>query len=208
MSDNLRRYRAIRNALTQAYPTSPTGNFARHLQTLAALISGIVGSKSTQLPTLAPKVPDGTKPERRVKRFTRWIDNERILEEMYFLPYAEILLTHLALETLVLVMDGSVVGRGCAALMIHVIYKGRALPLAWRVRQGPKGPFPEALPIALVDVPPRGDPGGVSGRRRVRWDDAAEDAQRGGLVVRVPHGPEHRGHVGRRDLSPRYLRGV
>ena len=47
MSDNLRRYRAVRNALTQAYPTSPTGNFARHLQTLAALISGIVGSRCT-----------------------------------------------------------------------------------------------------------------------------------------------------------------
>ncbi len=51
-----------------------------------------------------------------------------------------------------LVMDGSVVGRGCAALMIHVIYKGRALPLAWRVRQGPKGHFPEDLHIALVDL--------------------------------------------------------
>src|SRR3989442_1733067 len=76
MRDNLRRYRAIRNALTQAYPTAPTGNFARHLQTLAALISGIVASKSTQLPTLATKVPDGTKPESRVKRFARWIDNE------------------------------------------------------------------------------------------------------------------------------------
>ena len=150
MSDNLRRYRAIRDALTQAYPVQPTGNFARHLQTLAALISGIVGSKSTQLPHIATKVPDGTKPESRSKRFTRWLDNDRILEEMYFLPYAESLLTHLALETLVLVMDGSVVGRGCAALMIHVIYKGRALPLAWRVRQGPKGHFPEDLHIALV----------------------------------------------------------
>src|SRR3989441_5348594 len=152
MRDNLRRYRAIRNALTPAYPTAPTGNFARHVQTLAALISGIMGSKSTQLPTIATKVPDGTRPESRVKRFARWVDNERILEEMYFLPYAEILLTHLALETLVLVMDGSVVGRGCAALMLHVIYKGRALPLAWRVRQGPKGHFPEALHIALVEL--------------------------------------------------------
>ena len=28
------------------------------------------------------------------------------------------------------------------ALMIHVVSKGRALPLAWRVRQGPKGIFP------------------------------------------------------------------
>ena len=150
MSDNLRRYRAIRNALTQAYPTSPTGNFARHLQTLAALISGIVGSKSTPLPTIATKVPDGTKPESRVKRCARWLDNARILEEMSFLPYAEIVLTHLALETLVLVMDGRVVGRGCTALMIHVISKGRALPLAWRVRQGPKGHVPEDLHIAVV----------------------------------------------------------
>ena len=68
-------------------------------------------------------------------------------------PYAEILLAHLALETLVLVMDGSVVGCGCVALMIHVLYKGRALPLAWRVRRGPKGGhFPEALHIALVEL--------------------------------------------------------
>src|SRR6266699_113768 len=152
MSDNLRRYRAIRNALTQAYPTSPTGNFARHLHTLAALISGIVGSKSTPLPTIATTVPDGIKPESRVKRFARWLDNANMLEEAYFLPSADLLLSPLALQTVVLVMDGSVVGRGCNALMIHVVYKGRALPLAWRVRQGPKGHFPEDLPIALVEL--------------------------------------------------------
>jgi Transposase DDE domain len=122
------------------------------LTTLAALISGIVGSKSTQLPSVATKIPDGTKPESRVKRLTRWLDNERIFEAVSFLPYAEILLMHWALETLVLVMDGSVVGRGCVALMLHVIYKGRALPLAWRVRQGPKGHFPEELHIALAKL--------------------------------------------------------
>ena len=49
-------------------------------------------------------------------------------------------------------MDGSGVGRGCVALMIHGIYKGRALPLAWRVRQGPKGHFPEELHIALGEL--------------------------------------------------------
>ena len=152
MSDNLRRYRAIRDALMHAYPTPPTGNFARHVQTLAALISGIVGSKSTQLPHIATKVPDSTKPESRVTRFARWVDNAHILEEVYFLPYAAVLLRHLALQTLVLVMDGSGVGRGCTALMIHVVYKGRALPLAWRVRQAPKGHFPEDLHIALVDL--------------------------------------------------------
>lgn len=152
MSDNLRRYRAIRDALTQWYPGQPTGTVARHLTTLAALISGIVGSKSTQLPSVAAKVPNGTKPESRVKRFARWVDNAHILEEVYFLPYADILLRHLALQTVVLVMDGSGIGRGCTALMIHVVYKGRALPLAWRVRQAPKGHFPEELHIALVEL--------------------------------------------------------
>jgi Transposase DDE domain len=152
MSDNLRRYRAIRDALAQCYPPSSQGNFARHLNTLAALISGIVGSKSSQLPHIATKVPDGTKPESRVKRFTRWLDNDHILEEVYFLPYADVLLRHLALQTVVLVMDGSGVGRGCTALMIHVVYKGRALPLAWRVRQAPKGHFPEDLHIAMVEL--------------------------------------------------------
>ena len=47
-------------------------------------------------------------------------------------------------------MEGSVVGRGCLALMLHVVSKGRALPLAWRVRQSPKGHGPEALHIAMV----------------------------------------------------------
>src|ERR1700716_1425325 len=163
MSDNRRRYHAIRNALTQAYPAQPTGQLARPLNPLASLISGIVGSKSTQLPHIATKVPDGTKPESRVKRFTRWLDNAHILEEVYFLPYADVLLRHLALQTLVLVMDGSGVGRGCTALMIHVVYKGRALPLAWRVRQAPKGHFPEDLHIALVDLIREGIPEGAPG---------------------------------------------
>jgi Transposase DDE domain len=150
MSDNLRRYRAIRDALRQWYPGEPTGTVARHLTTLAALISGIVGSKSTHLPQIATQVPDGTKPESRVKRFARWVGNDRITEAVYFVPYAEVLLRHLALQPLVLIMDGSVVGRGCIALMMHVVYKGRALPLAWQVRRGTKGHFPEDLHLALV----------------------------------------------------------
>jgi hypothetical protein len=52
MSDSLRRYRAIRDTLLQLYPSALTARQARHLITLAALISGIVGSRQTQLPAL------------------------------------------------------------------------------------------------------------------------------------------------------------
>jgi hypothetical protein len=163
MRANLRRYRAIRDALAQCYPPSFPGNFARHLNTLAALLSGIVGSKSSPLPHMATQVPDGTKPESRVTRFPRWLDNDHLLEEVYFLPSADVLLRHLALQTVVLVMDGSGVGRGGTALMLHVVSKGRALPLAWRVRQAPKGHFPADLHIAVVALRREGIPAGAKG---------------------------------------------
>ncbi len=86
MRDNLRRYRAIRDALTQGYPGQPTGTVPRHLTTLAALLSGIVGSKSTPLPSVATTIPDGTTPESRVTRVTRWLANTRLVEELYVLP--------------------------------------------------------------------------------------------------------------------------
>jgi len=36
--------------------------------------------------------------------------------------------------------------------MLHVVYKGRALPLAWRVRHSPKGHWPEERPIAMGEL--------------------------------------------------------
>ena len=96
MSDNLRRYRAIHQALKQGYPGEPSGRLAQHLTTLAAFISGIVGSKSSQLPSMATKVPERAKPDRRVKRLARWLDHDAILEDVYCLPYAAMLLHQLA----------------------------------------------------------------------------------------------------------------
>jgi hypothetical protein len=150
MRDNLRRYRAIRAALIQYYPGEPTGTATRHLTTLAALISGMVASKSTQLPKIATHVPDRRKPESLAKRFARWIRIGHITDAVNFVPYVDLLLRHLVVETLVFVIDGSVVRRGCVALMLHMAYKGRVPPLAWQVRQRAKGHFPEDLHIALV----------------------------------------------------------
>jgi len=151
MSDNLRRYHAIRDALKQLYPTEPKGRLARHLNTIAMLVSGVVGSQRVNLPAVAGKVPTGTQRESRVQRFERWLDNAGIDLEVYFLPFVGALLAGLAgLGPLVLVMDGSEVGRNCVALMLSVVYQGRALPLVWVVRPGKKGHFPEAMHTALL----------------------------------------------------------
>jgi hypothetical protein len=47
-------------------------------------------------------------------------------------------------------MDGSVAGRGCLALMLSVVYHGRALPLCWVVVSAPKGHFPQDTHRALL----------------------------------------------------------
>jgi hypothetical protein len=78
MSDNLRRYRARRDALLPWSPGPPTGTVARHLTTLAALLRGIVGRTSPPRPSVAPPSPDGPKPESRVNRLTRGLDHERL----------------------------------------------------------------------------------------------------------------------------------
>lgn len=154
MSDNLTRYCAIRDALLKHFPREPRGNFARHLLTLAALISGIVGSRKCSLPAIASEVPTGGSPksgnrESRIKRFSRWVENDRIDAVAYYLPFVRALLEGLPPGPLVFVMDGSLVGRGCQALVISVLYehrgRSRALPLVWSVVTGGKGHLSEQV---------------------------------------------------------------
>jgi len=71
---------------------------------------------------------------------------------MYFLPYADALLAGLASDhTLLLVMDSSEVGRKCLALMVNVVYKKRALPIAWIVVEGNKGHLPEETHVQSLE---------------------------------------------------------
>lgn len=162
MGDAYRRYRTIWQALKTMYPEEPRGQVARHLNTLVALICGIVGSRRTNLPAIAGEVPSASKAASQIKRFKRWLMNEHIEAEVYFLPFLEFVLASLASQTLVLAIDGSGVGRGCVTLMVSVVYRGRALPLMWVVRQGRKGHFPETMHVELIHevsqlIPPGSD---------------------------------------------------
>ncbi|MHB0988661.1 MAG: transposase [Bellilinea sp.] len=121
------------------------------LTTLAALVSGIVMGKSCQLPTIARKAPDPAKADSRIKRYSRWIQNERIDYEGYYLPFVRQLLVNLAqIRELVFVIDGSEVGQECITLMISLIYGKRALPITWLVVKGCKGHLPERLHLDLL----------------------------------------------------------
>ena len=142
MTDNVRRFMAVRTALIQHYPGMPSKRMTRHLTTLAGMVAGIVAAGATHLPKLAQKAPDKTKVESRTKRFTRFLQNQETTYERFFLPFARDLVVALSQEQpLLVVFDGSAVGRGCATLMASVIYGKRALPVAWIVKKGKKGAF-------------------------------------------------------------------
>ncbi len=151
MSDTYRRYRAIKQGLMQFYQPAPTGHQERHLNTLVAMICGLTGGHHAHLSTIADHAPtDHANQESLITRFRRFLKHDKITIKGWFLPVAEVLLTNLAQQPLTVVMDGSVVGRGCVALMLSVVYHGRALPLAWVVVKGKKGHFPQQTHCNLL----------------------------------------------------------
>jgi hypothetical protein len=135
----------------QFFHPRPTGHRERHLTTLIAMICGLVGGQRAHLATIADHAPaHGADQESVITRFRRWLKHDAQTQDGWFLPVAEALLANLAQQPLVLVMDGSVVGRGCVALMLSVVYHGRALPLAWVVVKGKKGHFPQQTHCDLL----------------------------------------------------------
>jgi Transposase DDE domain len=151
MSDSRRQYRAIKQAVKQLYPEEPRGNLARHLKTLVFMVSGIIASKSCQLPKIASKVAGEVHPDSREKQLSRWVKNEHITFDLYFLPFVQPLLERLAaVRPLVLIMDGSAVARGCVTLMVSVIYAHRAIPIGWLVIEGEKGHFLTETHVSLL----------------------------------------------------------
>ena len=129
MNDCRAVYRKVNHFVQCLYPGQLTGNLRRNMNTLAAMITGIIIGKETQLPLIALNMPEEIKVPSTEKRFKRLLINEKITEQTYFLPFIQSVLVNLGLEEMILAIDGSLVGRGCACLMISLIFKGRALPL-------------------------------------------------------------------------------
>jgi hypothetical protein len=151
MNDCKAVYRKVNHFVQCLYPGQLTGNLRRNMNTLVAMVTGIIIGKETQLPLIALNMPEEIKVPSTEKRFKRLLINEKITEQTYFLPFIQGVLVNLGLEEMILAIDGSLVGRGCICLMISLIYKGRALPLVFTVVKGNKGHLPEDTHVELVN---------------------------------------------------------
>jgi hypothetical protein len=153
MSDNHARYHLIRQGLEQLLPTKLSASQLRHFHTLALLVHGLIASAHCQLPKLAAKAPKKAKVESRIKQFQRFLDNDKVTQQTFWLPFAQPLLQALSnngQRELKICLDGSAMGRECVALVASVVYAGRALPIAWLVVKGKKGHLPQERHLELI----------------------------------------------------------
>jgi hypothetical protein len=149
-SDASRIYSTIHNRIEKLWNFDPSKRQANNLNILTGFICGIIQSKQVKLADVASDIPYAGKEESKIMQLRRWLNNETVDVELFYLPFIENLLHCLSNQTLVLAIDGSTVARGCISLVVSIIYKGRALPLLWVTRKGKKGHFPEQMHIDLI----------------------------------------------------------
>jgi len=135
MTDRDKVYTKVKKTIKQMLKLDHQGQEV----TLAMMISGIVLSRKAQLSTMSSEVPSKAKDQSIEMRMRRWVKDDNLDVEAVYMPFARQILEALSPLPLVLVMDGSQVGRGCMVLMVGVLYQKRALPIAWLVYKGKKG---------------------------------------------------------------------
>ena len=147
MTDKMKVYTKIMQKLKKMMPQTPQNQMV----TTAMMVAGIVLGRKAQLSAISLEVPHPAKPASLEKRMQRFVKNGRFKVEVNYLPFAELILSHLADKPLVLAIDGSNIGRGCMAIVVGVIYKQRAIPLAWLVYKGKKGHTTAERHIAALE---------------------------------------------------------
>lgn len=135
MTNKMKVYTNTMQTLKKMMPQTPQNQIV----TISMMVTGIVLGRKAQLSAISLEVPHPAKPASLEKRMQRFVKNEGFEVAVNYLPFAKLILSHLADKPLVLAIDGSNVGRGCMAIVIGVIYKQRAIPLTWLVYKGKKG---------------------------------------------------------------------
>jgi hypothetical protein len=106
----------------------------RHLQTLAWMMVGLIHAGSISLGAWAPYVVSRAwYSQSTVRRFRRWLDNDRIDVHALYGPLMHQALIGWRDKTLYVALDTSMRWNTYCLVRLSVIYRGRAVPLVWCV---------------------------------------------------------------------------
>jgi Transposase DDE domain len=106
----------------------------RHRQTLAWMMLGLISSKTVSLGAWMPFVVSRARyAQSTVRRFSRWLDNNRIKPQPLYGPLIEQALSTWVGKRLYVALDTSMLWNTYCMIRLCVIYRGRAIPLTWKV---------------------------------------------------------------------------
>lgn len=139
--------------LLQVIPQANKGQFYRRTCLMASLIRACICNGHCRLESLS-ETCEGYQAEKKsslLQQAKRWLGNKWTDWETFYLPFVRYFLQGVgATGEIVLIMDGSQTGSANTTLMLSVLYKGFAIPVAWVVKQGEKGHFPEEMHVGLL----------------------------------------------------------
>ena len=130
MENTLRLYHTLVGVLSQHRNWLDV----RHLKTLSWMITGLVQSRQISLSAWVPYVHSRARyAQSTVRRFSRWLENTRIQVHQLYGPLIQQALRDWRNNKLYLALDTSMLWNSYCIVRISVIYRGRAVPLVWKV---------------------------------------------------------------------------
>jgi hypothetical protein len=106
----------------------------RHLKTAVNMIVGLILSSSISLTGWIPyTISRALQAQSVQRRFARWLDNDRLDVHFLYAPLIQEALTAWGEATLYLALDTTMLWDQYCMIRLSVVYRGRAVPLAWQV---------------------------------------------------------------------------
>ena len=134
-------------------PGGSQGQFSRRICLMSCLIQACVHNGHCRLESLSESTEayQAQKKSSLLQQSKRWLSNKWTDWQGFFLPFARHFLQSLASKgELVFIIDGSQTGHANTTLMVSVLCRGFAIPVAWVVKKGEKGHFPEEMHLDLL----------------------------------------------------------
>lgn len=105
----------------------------RHLKTLVWMVMGVIWSGKISLPEWVPFTITSALASSTQRRFSRWLHNPRIEVNSLYAPLIYQAIAGWAAGPLYLALDTSMLWNQYCLIRISIVYRGRAVPLVWKV---------------------------------------------------------------------------
>lgn len=129
MSDSQRLHENFLSILQ----THLTAEDFRNLDTLAWALTGLLLQKTTRVPAWSSCLPEKIDAASREQRFRRWLSTSFVDTQRYYRPFITQALQAWIAHILYLAIDTSSITENLVLARTAIIYRGRAVPVAWRV---------------------------------------------------------------------------